>query len=65
MISDHVSLVFTELSSRPIQFSIRNVQIYVFQIMFVPSVNNRNHESWRLLVKEHIANIGELRTPLC
>ena len=30
--------------------------------MYVPSVNDRNWESWRLLVKECIANIGKLKT---
>ena len=29
----------------------------------VPSVNDRNGESWQLLVEERIANIGKLRTP--
>ena len=28
----------------------------------VPSVNDRNPVSWRLLVKEQITNIGKLRT---
>ena len=28
----------------------------------VPSVDNRNQESWTLLVKEQIANIAKLRT---
>ena len=31
--------------------------------MYVPSVDNRNQESWRLLVEERVANIAKLRTP--
>ena len=31
--------------------------------MSVPSVYDRNPESWKLLVKERIDNIGKLRTP--
>ena len=48
--------VFTESAPRPIQSSSRDVHMYV------PSVDNQNRESWRLLVKECIANIGKLRT---
>ena len=29
--------------------------------MDVPSFNDRNRESWRLLVKDCIANVGKLR----
>ena len=40
--------------------------VYKFIIMCnnVPSVNNQNWESWRILVEECIANIRQLRTPL-
>ena len=30
--------------------------------MYVPSVNDQNQESWRLLVEERIANIAKLGT---
>ena len=31
-------------------------------MMYVPSVNDRNQEGWRLLVEERIANLGKQRT---
>ena len=30
--------------------------------MYVPSVDDQNQESWRLLVEERSANIGKLET---
>ena len=41
----------------------KKTMISVLCRCFVPSVANRNRESWRLLVKEHMAKIGKLRSP--
>ena len=39
------------------------VKIHIAHLWYVLSVNDQIQESWRLLVKERIANIAKLRTP--
>ena len=53
---------YKEWAPRPIHNLSRNVCVYVCMYKNVPSVEDRNQESWRLLVKERIANIGKLKT---
>ena len=55
------TIIFTHLAPRSIHFIICNVRDYV--CTYVPSVDDRNRDSWRLLVEERIANIEKLRTP--
>ena len=52
--------IFTESAPgpRPIQSSSRDV--HMCNIVYPPA-DDRNQESWRLLVKERIANIGRRR----
>ena len=51
--------IFTASASRPIQS--RSCDVRIKKMCFVPSVDDWNRESWRLLVEERIANIGKLR----
>ena len=48
--------IFTESVLRPIQSTIRHVRLSV--CLFVQSRKTHILVDWRLLVKEHIANIG-------
>ena len=50
--------VFKELTHTLILSISRDVCVYN-----IPSVNDRNRESWRLVVKERIANIAKQITP--
>ena len=49
-------LLFTELTSRPVQSV--SCDVCMLYQNYVPSVYDWNQESWRLLVKERIANMG-------
>ena len=55
------SLIITESAPRPIQSISHNFRVFVCSFS-VPSVDNPNQESWRLLIKERIAKFSDLRT---
>ena len=55
-------MIFKDLAYRPNISISRDVHMFVWMYI-VSSVNDRNQESWRLLVKESIVNIAKLRTP--
>ena len=53
--------VFTKLAPRGIQSISCNVRLCACRV-FVPSNVDRNQESWRLVVEEHIFKIAKLKT---